>query len=146
MQWDASPQAGFTRGTPWIAVNPDYVTVNAGVQVGQPGSVFEHYRRLIGLRHTDPVVTDGDFELLLPDHPAIWAFLRRGRDVGGHDAELLVAANFSADVTGAVLPLDAGWADAAVVLANLPGTEPLQPPPDLKLRPWESVIWRRTRP
>jgi oligo-1,6-glucosidase len=146
VQWDASPQAGFTRGTPWIAVNPDYVTVNAGVQVGQPGSVFEHYRRLIGLRHTDPVITDGDFELLLPDHPAIWAFLRRGRDAGGQDAELLVAANFSADVTGAVLPLDAGWADAAVVLANLPGTEPLQPPPDLKLRPWESVIWRRTRP
>jgi oligo-1,6-glucosidase len=146
VQWDASPQAGFTRGAPWIAVNHDYVTVNAAAQVGQPGSVFEHYRRLIGLRHTDPVVTDGDFELLLPDDPAIWAFLRRGRDADGQDAELLVAANFSADVTGAVLPLDAGWADAAVVLANLPDTEPLQPPPDLKLRPWESVIWRRTRP
>ena len=140
VQWDASANAGFTTGTPWIAVNPDYVTVNAAAQVGQPGSVFEHYRKLIDLRHADPVVTDGDFELLLPDHPAIWAFLRRGPD-----AELLVAANFSADVTAAVLPLETDWADATVVLTNLPDTEPLQPPPDLKLRPWESVIWRRNR-
>jgi oligo-1,6-glucosidase len=140
VQWDASPNAGFTTGTPWIAVNPDYVSVNAAAQVGRPGSVFEHYRKLIDLRHTEPVVTDGDFELLLPDHPVIWAFLRRGRD-----AELLVAANFSADVTAAVLPLDPRWAEATVVLSNLPETGPLQPPPDLKLRAWESVIWRRAR-
>ena len=140
VQWDASPHAGFTTGTPWIAVNPDYPEVNAAAEVGQPGSVFEHYRRLIELRHTDPVITDGGFELLLPDHPAIWAFLRRGPDT-----ELLVAANFSADVTGAVLSLDPDWADAAVVLTNLPDQDPLQAPPDLKLRAWESVIWRRTK-
>ncbi len=140
VQWDATPAAGFTTGTPWIAVNPDHTEVNAAAQVGQPGSVFEHYRQLIGLRHTDPVVTDGDFELLLADHPVIWAFLRRGRD-----AELLVAANFSADVAGAVLPLEGEWADAAVVLSSLSEQSPLQPPPDLKLRPWESVIWRRAR-
>ncbi len=142
VQWDASPQAGFTTGTPWIAVNPDYPEVNAAAEVGQPDSVFEHYRKLIELRHDDPVVINGVFELLLPDHPAIWAFLRRG-----HDAELLVAANFSADVVSAALPLEADWAGAAVVLTNLaePEPNPLQPPPDLKLRPWESVIWRRTR-
>ena len=99
VQWDASPGAGFTTGTPWLAINPDHTTVNAAAQVGDPGSVFEHYRRLIALRHEDPVVTDGDFELLLPEHPAIWAFLRRTPD-----AELLVAANFSADVVDADLP------------------------------------------
>ena len=138
VQWDASPGAGFTSGTPWIAINPDHVEFNAATQVSDPGSVYEHYRQLIALRHTDPVVTEGDFKLLLPDHPAIWAFLRRGRD-----AELLVAANFSADVAKVPLPLDDGWADAEVVLANLPG-ELLRPLPDLELRPWESVIWRRS--
>jgi oligo-1,6-glucosidase len=140
VQWDASANAGFTAGTPWIAINPDYTTVNAAAQAGRPGSVYEHYRKLIELRHTDPVITDGDFELLLPEHPAIWAFLRHGPDT-----ELLVAANFSADAVGAVLPLDSEWAGAAVVLTNLPDQEPIQPPPDLKLRPWESVIWRRSR-
>jgi oligo-1,6-glucosidase len=138
VQWDASPGAGFTAGTPWLAVNPDHVTVNAAIEVGDPGSVFEHYRRLIALRHQDPVVTDGSFELLLPDHPAIWAFVRRTAD-----AELLVAANFSADVTDAALPLDAHWAEAEVVLTSLAGEAPLRPPPGLKLRPWESVVWRR---
>ena len=141
VQWDSSPGAGFTTGTPWLAINPDHTEVNAAAQVGDPRSVFEHYRRLIALRHADPVVTDGDFELLLPDHPSIWAFTRRGSD-----AELLVAANFSSDVTGVRLPLDSDWADASVVLTNLAGDGPLQPPPDLKLRPWESVVWRRARP
>jgi oligo-1,6-glucosidase len=139
VQWNASPDAGFTTGTPWIAVNPDYPQVNAAAQVGQPGSVYEHYRRLIELRHTDPVVTDGDFELLLADHPSIWAFLRRGRD-----AELLVAANFSAETLDRCLPVDRDWAAAPAILANLPDG-PLAWPPDLKLRPWESVVWRRTR-
>jgi oligo-1,6-glucosidase len=139
VQWDASPGAGFTSGTPWIGINPDHVEVNAAAEVGHPGSVFEYYRQLIALRHTDPVVTDGDFELLLPDHPAIWAFLRRGRR-----ADLLVAANFSADRAGASVPLDRDWAAATTVLANLPDG-PLGPLPDLELRPWESVIWRRTR-
>jgi len=138
VQWDASPGAGFTTGTPWLAINPDHTTVNAAAQVGEPGSVFEHYRRLIALRHEDPVVTDGEFELLLPEHPAIWAFLRRTPE-----AELLVAANFSAEVTGVRLPLDADWADASVVLTSIDGDAPLEPPPGLKLRPWESVVWRR---
>jgi oligo-1,6-glucosidase len=139
VQWDASPGAGFTSGTPWIAVNPDHVDINAAAQVGAADSVFEHYRQLIALRHTDPVVTDGEFELLLAEHPVIWAFVRRGRD-----AELLVAANFCADAVSAVLPLDAGWADAAVVLTSHPDRSPQQPP-ELALGPWESVIWRRTR-
>jgi oligo-1,6-glucosidase len=139
VQWDASPGAGFTDGTPWIAINPNYTEVNAAAEVGVPGSVFEHYRQLIALRHADPVLTDGDFELLLADHPAIWAFLRRGSE-----AELLVAANFSADAVKTPLPLASDWASAAVVLANLPDA-PLRPLPDLELRPWESVIWRRLR-
>ena len=140
VQWDASPGAGFTAGTPWLAINPDHVTVNAAAQVGDPGSVFEHYRRLIALRREDPVVTDGDFELLLPGHPAIWAFVRRTAD-----AELLVAGNFSADVVDADLPLDPDWADASIVLSSLDDDTALRPPPGLKLRPWESVLWRRTR-
>jgi len=138
VQWDASANAGFTGGVPWIAVNPDHVTVNAAAQVGADDSVFEHYRRLIDLRHADSVVTDGEFALLLPEHSAIWSFLRRGRD-----AELLVAANFSADPVTASLPLDVDdWTDAEVVLASHPDRPPGQPP-HLTLAPWESVVWRR---
>jgi oligo-1,6-glucosidase len=137
MQWDASPGAGFTTGTPWIGINPDYAEVNAAAQAGDPGSVLEHYRRLIELRHADPVVTDGDFELLLPEHPAVWAFRR-----GGRDADLLVAANFSAGVVPVRLPLREGWAAAATVLTSRPD-QPVRPPAGLVLQPWESIVWRR---
>lgn len=137
VQWDASPGAGFTTGTPWIAINPNHVEINAAAQVEDPDSVFEHHRRLIALRHTDPVVTDGDFELLLPEHPTVWAFLRRGPD-----AELLVAANFSADAVPVQLPVEDGWAAADVVLASH-RDRPARPPTDLVLQPWESLVWRR---
>ena len=142
VQWDDSANAGFTTGTPWIGVNPDYVDVNAAAQVGAEGSVFEHYRSLIALRHADPVVTDGAFALLLPEHPAIWAFLRTGQD-----SELLVAANFSAEPVTVALPVDVGWAGAEVALASDPtrAAGPTLTPSELTLAPWESVIWRRTR-
>src|SRR5581483_6463531 len=138
VQWDASPGAGFTAGTPWLAVNPDHVTVNAAAQVDDPGSVLAHYRRLIALRHEDPLVTDGDFELLLPDHPAIWAFLRRTPA-----AQLLVAASFSAEPASITLPLDPAWSAARLLLST--HDTPRQPPPALELRPWESAVWRWSR-
>ena len=136
MQWDPTDQAGFTSGLPWLAVNPDHKTVNAAAQVDDPDSVFAHHQRLIALRHEDPVVTDGEFELLLPDHEQVWAFLRRGADT-----DLLVAANFSGLPVDVTLPLD-DWAAASLVLGNLPDADrPVLPA--LALRPWESLVLRR---
>ena len=128
VQWDASPNAGFTTGEPWIAVNPDHVTVNAAAQVDDPDSVLAHHRRLIALRHTDPLVTDGAFALLLPDDERVWAFTRRGAS-----GELLVLANCSSEPVR--VDLDAA---GEVVLA----THPDPAPP--ALRPWESVVLRRS--
>ena len=129
VQWDASPHAGFTTGEPWIAVNPDHLTWNAAAQVDDPDSVFAHHRRLIALRHADPLVTDGAFALLLPDDERVWAFTRRGAD-----GELLVLANCSSEPVR--VDLDA---HGDVVLA----THPDPAPP--ALRPWESVVLRRAR-
>src|SRR3712207_246038 len=64
VQWDASEHAGFTTGKPWIAVNPDSAEWNAAAQRDDPTSVFAHHRRLITLRHDDPVVALGDFTML----------------------------------------------------------------------------------
>jgi oligo-1,6-glucosidase len=134
MQWDASPNAGFTTGTPWIAVNPDYPQVNAVAQVDDPGSVFAHYRRLIELRHTEPTVAHGDFTMLLPDDDAVYAFTRRHGEV-----ELLVLGNFTggqvhADVTG--------WDGAELLLGNYPDASD-----DVRaLRPWEARVHRRVTP
>lgn len=81
MQWDDSPQSGFTTGTPWLPVNPNHVRINAADQVGRAGSTFEFFRRMIALRRTLPVLVDGDFQLLEPDDPTLWWVRRtlRGR-------------------------------------------------------------------
>jgi oligo-1,6-glucosidase len=92
MQWDASANAGFTDATPWLPVNPNHVEINAAAQVDDPDSVFNHYRWLIGLRHTLPVVAEGDFTPLAEDHPQIYAYVRR---LG--DEELRVVANLSSE-------------------------------------------------
>ena len=90
VQWDASPQAGFTTGTPWLPVNANHVEINAEAARKDPESVFHHYRKLITLRHTVPVVVHGDYRLLLPDDEQVFAYERR---LDG--TTLTVLANFS---------------------------------------------------
>ena len=76
MQWDASPNAGFTTGTPWIRVNPNYKEINAAACTADPDSVFHYYQELICLRHTLPVIVYGKFEGLLEDSETIYAYRR----------------------------------------------------------------------
>ena len=128
MQWDASEHAGFTTGTPWLAVNPNHVEINAEAAAADPDSVFHHYRRLIELRHTEPVVAHGDFHMLLPDDERVYAFTRRLDDV-----ELLVLGNFSPETVTA--DVDAAWEDAEVLVGGGAG---------LALGPWEGRVLRRT--
>ena len=136
MQWDASSNAGFSTGEPWFAVNPNHVEINAQAAVDDPASVFHHYRRLIELRHTEPVVVHGDFTLLLPDDPQVYAFTRRLDDV-----ELLVLGNFGADPVVPALGDAASWRDAAVLVG-----EPAAGDDPLALGSWEGRVLRRTVP
>jgi oligo-1,6-glucosidase len=139
VQWDDSPNAGFSTGTPWSPVNPNYREINAAAQWTDPGSVLQHYRAVIALRHAEPAVVHGDFTMLLPDDPVVYAFTRRLDDV-----ELLVLANFSADPVLAEVPNAAGWDAAELVLGNL------APSPaavaTAALRPWEARILRCRHP
>ena len=134
VQWTPGPHAGFSTGTPWIPVNPNHEVVNAEAARADPDSVFHHYRRLIELRHTEPVVALGDFTMLVPDHEQVYAFTRRLGQV-----ELLVLANVSGDEVRAHLP--DGWAGAEVLLTNRPGAPA---PADITaLAPWEARVHRR---
>ena len=76
MQWDDSRNAGFTTGTPWININPNYPKINAQAAVADPDSVFHYYQKLIRLRHTLPVIVYGKFEGLLEDSETIYAYRR----------------------------------------------------------------------
>ncbi len=127
MQWDDSENAGFTTGTPWLSVNPNYPRINAAAQVKDPESVFAWYRELIALRHRDPVVREGRFELLLPSDPQVYAFTRTLEA-----QRLLVVANFSSEPVTPALDMD-----GTVQLCNY--REPVTD----HLRPWEVRIYRQ---
>lgn len=89
MQWDKRTHAGFTDGTPWMKVNPNYQEINAAAQVGVPGSVFEYYRRLVALRKEYPVLTDGRFRMLMEKDEQVFAYVRENEQ-----CSLLVICNF----------------------------------------------------
>jgi oligo-1,6-glucosidase len=137
VQWDDSPQAGFTTGTPWLAVNPNHAEINAAAERADPDSVFHHHRRLIALRHDDPVVALGDFTMLLPEDEQVYAYTR---ELDG-DA-LLVVVNVSGEERavdlGDAWPLadDGGWGEL-VLGTHADAGEPTT------LRPWEARVVRR---
>lgn len=92
MQWDASENAGFSTGTPWIAVNPNYTEINAASEINDPDSVFNYYHKLIQLRHEHEIIVYGKFVPLLEDDPNIYAY---ARELDGK--KLLVACNWTKD-------------------------------------------------
>jgi oligo-1,6-glucosidase len=133
VQWDDSRHAGFTAGTPWMPVNPNYSEINADAARRDPRSVFAHFQQLIRLRHTNEVVQEGRFELLLRNHEQIWAFTRT---LG--DQTLLVVANCSS------IP-------AEIPLASLPDLDGAElmlgthaPANASVLGPWESRVLLQT--
>ena len=91
VHWSDAEHAGFTTGAPWIGVTPNYRQVNAAAQVGVAGSVFEHYRSLIALRHDDDVLALGTFRLLAAEHPSAWVVLRELEGPDGREQLLLIA-------------------------------------------------------
>lgn len=76
MPWDDGPNAGFTTGTPWLPLNPDYPEWNVARERGDPRSVLNFYREMIALRAAEPALIHGRYRLLLKTHPQIYAYLR----------------------------------------------------------------------
>ena len=129
MQWSAAPNAGFTTGTPWIGVNPNYETINAEAQENDPDSVLCFYRRLIALRRELPIITEGDYALLLADHPQIFAYQRSWQG-----QRLYVICSFSAQTFDApeILPYCGG----RLLLCNYAPDGDTQ-----TLRPYEARVY-----
>lgn len=140
MQWDDSPHAGFTTGTPWIHVAPNFKEINVKKALEDPTSIFYHYKRLIELRKNYDIITTGNYQLLLEDHPQIFAYVRNG------DGEkLLVVANFFGGQTEFVLPneLDINGYTSRILLSNYnDSSEHVQ---EIMLRPYEAIVYHLTK-
>lgn len=127
MQWSGEKNAGFTEGTPWLCINPNYKEINAEEERKDPDSIYQFYRKLIRLRKKYPVFVDGKFELLLPQDQQIFAYTRTD---GG--TQMLICANFTKEPAPCALLQE--WQDAEVLLHNYDGTA------GRELRPFEAVM------
>jgi oligo-1,6-glucosidase len=136
MQWDSSPEAGFTTGShPWLAVNPNYKEINAAQEESDPTSVLNYVRALIGLRAHTLAFVYGDFEDLDPQHPNIFAYTRT---LGSE--KYLMVENFSSSPVAYTLPN--GLKAANLLLTDIPGSHEANVS-TLSLAPWESRIYKQ---
>ena len=113
MQWSEETNAGFTTGTPWLPVNPNYREINAEAALADENSVFHYYRKLIRLRKQTPVIQRGSFTLVDGENEKVFAYTR---DL--EDQHLLVVCNFTAEEVAFAIPEE--FANAETLISNYP--------------------------
>lgn len=136
MQWSDEPQAGFTTGTPWLGVNPNYKTINVEKQLHDQHSILHFYKKMIKLKKEHEIFTYGTYELLLPDHPQIYAYTRT---TGEEKVVILVnltdqTANMNED-----LPFEV--TSSQLLLANLEVNDH-DAVKNISLKPFEARVYK----
>lgn len=99
MQWDQSTNGGFTNGTPWFPVNPNYKTINVEQQIHDPQSILQFYKDLIQLKKSDEIYTYGQFNLVDEDNPNLFAYTRTL-----NNKKILVVGNLTDQVSKLNVP------------------------------------------
>jgi oligo-1,6-glucosidase len=136
MQWSDEPNAGFTTGTPWLRVNPNYKTINAKAELADDASVFRYYQNLIALRRHSlwkEIVVYGSYRLLAPEDEQIFAYIRTYEG-----KSLLVVSNLSAERAAFRVPEEIDCQGQKIILGSA-GVEKLER--ELVLEPWGAGIW-----
>jgi oligo-1,6-glucosidase len=135
IQWDNSKHAGFTTGTPWLRVNPNYKEINVEQAMADPNSVFHYYRNLIQLRKQNPIMVYGSYDLILPDHEQIYAYVRRYEG-----QTLLVMLNFSSGQPVFELPSNVNYVEKKLFIHNyeVSDEESIE---KIELKPYEARVY-----
>lgn len=134
-QWSDEENAGFTTGTPWIMVNPNYKEINAREQIAREDSVFNYYKKLIRLRKENEIIVYGSYDLLLPDDPELYVYTRT---LG--EEKLLVICNFYGNTRKFELPESWETDYMDLMIANY---EKRDIGREMEIRPYEAVVFRK---
>ncbi len=129
MQWNTSYQAGFTEGTPWYHINPNYTKINVEMALEDKNSIFYYYQKLIKLRKEEDILVYGTFELLCPEDKHIFAYIRKW-----NEKIWIVICNFYEKSTEFLYS-----GKAKVILSNYKQETTISLE-QIKLRPYEAII------
>ncbi|MFY9675785.1 MAG: alpha-amylase family glycosyl hydrolase, partial [Terriglobales bacterium] len=142
MQWDDSPNAGFSQSKPWLPVPGSYKTHNVASELKDPDSVLQFYKRLLALRHREPALLDGDYVALDQDNLGVLSYLRRY-----NNQAVLVVLNMSNTKQHVSLDLSGvgfGSTSAATLLTTQ-GASPVGATGQIVLDPFAVYIARLSR-
>ena len=131
MQWDSGENAGFSSGTPWLAVNPNHNRINVQSVMQQPDSIFAWYKQLIQLRKQSDTVALGSYKPLLEENNSVFAFCREY-----NESRMLVIANFTADHVQVLLPEEETHAMQCIMSNYYTRSCSRQ----MSLKPYETII------
>ena len=132
MQWDASPNGGFSSVKPWLASNQKYKLINVALQEKDSTSILNHYRKLIQYRKDHLSLVYGTFEVIQEDHETLFAYWRRS------DENLLIVHNLSDNEN--TLFIDS-TVSLRIEISNYQDS-PEGCMEHIPLRPWESIIYK----
>ncbi|MBJ8024878.1 alpha,alpha-phosphotrehalase [Bacillus cereus] len=140
MQWNEEMNSGFTTSTPWISAAENFKEINVEKALEDKESVFYHYKKLIELRKTYDVITEGEYAILDKNDPKIWAYTRTT------ESEVLLVINnfYGEEITYSVpahVQLDGMKQE--VLLSNYKDAS--KDIAKLNLRPYESIVYRYTK-
>jgi oligo-1,6-glucosidase len=136
VQWSEEINGGFTTGTPWLKVNPNYTDINVEQALADPDSIFYYYQKLIKLRKSNPAIVYGAYDLILPDHEQIYAFTRTL-----DNQRLLVVLNFSAETPSFELPAKIACSSTDLLIGNYP-VDPATDIARFELKPYEARVYQ----
>jgi oligo-1,6-glucosidase len=137
VQWNTTENGGFTTGTPWLKVNPNYKEINAEAAVADPDSVYHYYRRLIELRHNNEIVVYGGYDLIQPEDETFFAYERR------YEGEsLLVICNFTGENAIFHVPDEYENKEGQVFISNMVQEESQVFGNELRFTPYEARVYR----
>ncbi|GGM19562.1 alpha-glucosidase [Paraliobacillus quinghaiensis] len=135
MQWSSDVNAGFTTGTPWIKVNPNYPDINVENNLQDPNSIYHYYKKLIALRGSSDALIYGSYELVAADHDQVYAYTRTE-----DDETFLIVVNLFDEQTVMTLPKQLKNKMRMLRLSNYKVTEDDFNP--LELRPYEARVYQ----
>jgi len=137
MQWNASDNAGFTTGTPWISVNSNYTEINAEQAVADPNSIFNYYKQLISLRKKHEVMVYGSYNLLLEDDERLYCYTREL-----NNEKWIIILNFFASEELFILPQEIKQRFGNLIISNYSDVEQTTNLSSINLRPYEARVYR----
>jgi alpha-glucosidase len=134
MQWTGEEGAGFTTGSPWLKINPNYKEINVEAQKLDSSSIFNFYKKMIKLKKVNKIFTYGIYDLLCEEDPQIYAYTRT------HEGEkIIIMANLSDQPAEMVVE---GFLDYNQLLLNNYVVSKHEPVQELTLQPYETRVYR----